>query len=294
MLYNGQNSSQAFLTMESSLESGQTWSGDLEARRKDGSVFVVQMTTAPVRDQDEQIIGYVSSQRDITQQKELERLKDQLILGISHNLRTPIANIYLYLDLLDDGQPEIRDRAVKVLKGQSYLLKSMLEDVLMLQKLAMEELRKPEFSDINLSRLTQETVADYLPLAESAGVQLNFEPGEDLPPVKGEPWQLALTIASLLSNAIRYTQAGEIRARTYLDEGGVCLEISDTGAGIEAQDLPHIFEPFYRGRSVRESDQIGSGLGLAIAKEVARIHSGSISVASEPGEGSLFSLHLPL
>ncbi|MBN1149098.1 MAG: PAS domain S-box protein [Anaerolineales bacterium] len=293
ILYNSRDLSHIFQTIESSLESSQIWSGDLVARRKNGSIYDAQITTAPVRDQDRQIIGYVSSQRDITQRKELDRLKDQLILGISHNLRTPIANIYLYLDLLEDSQLKNRERAIQVLKEQSQLLKSMLENVLMLQELAIEEAEKPEFGKVDLNQLVQEAIAENLPIVEASGLQLSFEPGVDLPPIKGNPRLLALAITNLLSNAVQYTRAGEIRVRTFLDQSGACLEVLDTGMGIEAQDLPHIFEPFYRGRTVRESNQIGSGLGLAIVKEVARKHSGSISIDSQPGKGSLFSLHLP-
>jgi len=294
LLYNGRNSSQAFLAMQASLGEGLTWSGELVARRKDGDTFVVQITIAPVRDQRGQIIGYVGSQRDITQQKQLEQLKDQMVLGFSHNLRTPIANIYLYLDLIENEDPEIQERALKVLKEQSQLLKSMLEDVLALQMLTINGQESPEFIQVDLNELAQMTVEKHLTVVAASGLEINFEPGDGLPLVEGAPRQLVTVIANLLSNAFRYTRAGEVRVRTFLDGDRVVLEVLDTGAGITAEDLPHIFEPFYRGRSVRESELIGSGLGLAIAREIARMHSGSISVASEPGEGSKFRLYLPV
>jgi two-component system phosphate regulon sensor histidine kinase PhoR len=261
---------------------------------KDGSKYHVQLTAAPVRDQEGKIIGYVGSQHDITRQKELEQLKDQLITNISHDLRTPITNICLYLDVLESARPENREKVLSVLKEQSHLLRSMVSDVLNVQQMTTNGMKKAEFVEVNLNDLAQEVFEMYAPLAEAAGLHMIFEPCMSPTLINGEPEQLARAIASLLANAIRYTPAGEVGMRVQRSAERVCLEVWDTGAGIDAEDLPHIFDPFYRGHRFRESEMIGSGLGLTIVRQVVKEHSGMVEVESEPGKGSQFYICFPV
>ena len=239
-------------------------------------------------------MGYVGSQRDITRQKELDRLKDQFITNISHDLRTPITNICLYLELLQDAKEDRRERLLNVLKEQSHLMRSMVEEVLTLYRLTSQEPKEDDFTEVDLNPLIEKVVAAHRPVAETAGLRLIFEPCVDPLPVRGDPKKLARAFTNLVTNAVRYTPEGEVHVTIFPQDDTVCLEVRDTGTGIEAQDLPHIFERFYRGRRVGESDSIGTGLGLAIVKEVVELHGGSIDVESEPDKGSVFRLLLPV
>ena len=154
--------------------------------------------------------------------------------------------------------------------------------------------KKIEFSAVDLNALTSEVIKVHLPLADHAGLALIFDPEKNLNPVRAEPNQLARVITNLMANAIRYTPNGSVCLHTFRDNGRVCLQVQDTGMGIDREDIPHLFERFYRGQKVRQSPIPGTGLGLAISKEIIDLHDGELEVESEPGKGSTFSVWLPV
>lgn len=292
-LLNGQENQEMSLEIQESLERESRWSGELSTTRKGGRHYDVLLTIAPVRNQSGEIIGYVNSQRDITQYKELERLKDQFILEVSHELRTPVTNMGLFAELLERGKPEKKNEYMQVLKTEISQLMRMIEDILDLSRLEIGKLKRTGFSELDLNLLTEQVVAAHSPLAEEGGLELIYEPGENLPIVCGEQNQIARVLTNLLSNAIRYTNDGYIIVRTYGDDYGVWVEVKDTGIGIDEVDLPHLFERFYRGQKVSQSKIMGSGLGLAIVKEILDLHEGKIDWDSVNGEGSTFRVWFP-
>ena len=123
---------------------------------------------------------------------------------------------------------------------------------------------------------------------------MEFLPNHNLPPVLGEPNQLSRVVHNLISNALRYTEHGKVEVKINLQGEYVCLSVQDTGMGIENEDLPHLFERFYRGKYVRQSKIHGTGLGLAIVREIIDQHHGKIEVDSEVGKGSIFTVGLPI
>jgi signal transduction histidine kinase len=127
-------------------------------------------------------------------------------------------------------------------------------------------------------------------MAEASGIELMLEPCQELPLIVGDPNQIARVINNLVTNAVRYTHEGSVCLRIAISDDQVCLEVQDTGIGIESEDLAHIFERFYRGRNVRQSRIHGTGLGLAIVKEIVDLHDGRIEVRSKIGEGSTFQV----
>jgi two-component system NtrC family sensor kinase len=276
------------------LRNGSVWSGELINYRKDMSPFDVQLTIAPVRDQSDQVMGYVGSQRDITRNKQLDRLKDRLIFDVSHELRTPVTNLNLYVELLENGRPEKRKDYLSVLKGETKRLIDLIESILDLSRLDMWKSKKVRFSAVDLNLIAEQVVDAHQPLAESAGLELNYFLDASLPPIRGEPNQLARLITNMLANAIRYTPSGQVTLRTFRESREVRMQVSDTGIGIEREDLPHLFDRFYRGQQVSQSKITGTGLGLAIVKEIVEIHEGRIEVKSEVGKGSEFNVWLPI
>ncbi len=279
---------------------GAVWSGELVGLRQDSEgeealrSYDVLMTIAPLRDETGQITGYVGSQRDITQQKELDRLKDLFVSDVSHELRTPTTNIGLYLELLENAPPDKRDHYLQVLKDQSSLLIKLVEDILDLSRLTRGKSKGVEFTAVDLNAVLDRVVTAHRPLAEAAGLELVYEPQPDLSPMLGEPNQLARLATNLIANAIHYTPKGVVRVRTYEQKDCVCLEVEDTGIGIDPEDRPHIFDRFYRGRMVRQSKIHGTGLGLAIVKEIVEMHESHIEVHSEVGKGSTFCVYFPV
>lgn len=289
----GQDNQDKSLEIEESLARDYGWSGELITTRKGGHQYDVLLTIAPVRNQNGEIIGYVSSQRDITQYKELERLKDQFILEVSHELRTPVTNMGLFAELLERGKPEKKDEYMSVLKTEISHLMRMIEDILDLSRLEVGKLKRTTFTDLDLNLLTEQVVAAHCPLAEEGGLELKFDPEDDLPLVYGDQNQIARVLTNLLSNAIRYTADGSVTVSTYEGNSGAWIEVRDTGMGIDEADFPHLFERFYRGQKVSQSKIMGSGLGLAIVKEIVELHDGKVDWESVSGEGSTFRVWFP-
>lgn len=279
--------------MQFILASGEIWSGELKNQRKKEGLYDIQLTMAPVTDQSGKIVSYVGSQRDITRQKELDHLKDMFVSDVSHELRTPTTNIHLYLELLENSPNEKHSKYLSVIKEQSELLSKLVEDILDLSRLAISKPKKIELEKIDLNLLTEQVITAHKPLANESGLELYFEPCPELPPVMGDQNQMSRVITNLVTNAVRYTEKGQVRVETSTSNGQVCLKVRDTGIGIPEEDLPHIFERFYRGRSVRQSKKHGTGLGLAIVKEIVELHDGTVEVRSVQGMGSSFVVKIP-
>ena len=292
-MMNGNGNGEKSVEIQTALKDQQRWSGELEAKRKDGHLYEAHLTIQPVRNQSGEIMGYVGSQRDITQNKQLERLKDQFILEVSHELRTPVTNMGLFVELLQFGRAEKKDEYLGVLKTEIDKLSHMIEDILDLSRLEVVKRKGAGFSPVDLNELVDQVINAYSPLALEAGLELSFECCRQLPSVQGDPNQLARVLTNLVSNAIRYTPSGWIRIRTYPEGVGVTLEVEDTGIGIDPEDFPHLFDRFFRGKRVSQSQIIGSGLGLSIVKEIVDIHGGQIEFESEVGKGTAFRVWFP-
>lgn len=272
----------------------QVWSGELVGTQKSTGRYDVKLNIAPVSDRTGQVVSYVCSLSDITRQKELDRMKDMLIYDVSHELRTPITSIRLYSELLKAAPSERQDRFLSVIMEQSALLTRLVEDILDLSRLTVSKTRRVAFEDTNLNALVEQAFMAHIPVAEDAGIQLVFEPDPDLPMLRAEQSQIARMVTNLVSNAIRYTPQGHVLLQTCHQDNRVCLIVQDTGVGIEPQDLPHVFERFYRGRNVRQSGIPGTGLGLAIVKEIVNLHDGTIEIESVVGKGTSFRIWLPV
>ena len=280
--------------MNAALAEGRIWSGEMIVETKLKKNYDTQLTMAPVRDQSGKIVSYVGSQRDITRQKELERLKDQFVSDVSHELRTPTTNIGLFLELLEDAPPEKGKEYLRIVREQAQLVRKLVEDVLDLSRLAIGRTRKVEFTSVDLNQVTEQVVNAHRPMADAAGLELRFIPEDGLPCMNGEQNQLARLITNLITNSVRYTLHGTVIIRTVGRNGCISLSVEDTGIGIEPEDLPHLFDRFYRGKQVRQSTIHGTGLGLAIVKEIVDLHEGKIEIHSQVGKGSIFNVNFPI
>jgi signal transduction histidine kinase len=263
-------------------------------QRKDGILYDIQIAIAPMRDQSSKIVNYVGSLRDVTVQKELDRMKDIFVSDVSHELRTPTTNISLYLELMEDAPPVKREEYLTILKEQTFQLRKLVEDILDLSRLTMGKLKKIEFSSIDINNLVRQVVTAHQPVAEASGLYLDFNPCPELPAVRGEENQLARLITNLVSNALRYTSGGGVHVSTSFYDHQICLSVEDSGMGIDGEDIPHIFERFYRGSRVRQTRIHGTGLGLAIVKEIVDLHEGQIDIRTKINEGSSFRIRLPM
>jgi signal transduction histidine kinase len=227
--------------------------------------------------------------------QELDRLKSKFVSDVSHELRTPITNLKLYLDLLAQGRPEAHAKYIGILKREVGRLQQLVEDILDLSRVEMGKRKGITFAPINLNEVAAQIVTAHQPRAREAGLSLSFVPGLGLLPVRGEANQLAQAVSNLITNALNYTIEGQVTLSTRPSDDGrfACLQVQDTGIGIEEEDYPHLFARFYRGQSISQLRIPGTGLGLAIVKEIVDLHDGYIEVESEVGQGSVFRLCLP-
>jgi signal transduction histidine kinase len=229
------------------------------------------------------------------QLRAINHVQSKFIADAAHELRAPLNSLKLRVHLLENGHPEKHAEYLNDLKAQLDRLARLSEDLLDISRLEVNR-DSDAFAPVDLNTVVEQVVITYRPLAEAAGLSLVFERTPELPPVSGQRSQLAQVGSNLVANAINYTPAGHVHVITTLaaDLKRVCLLVQDTGIGIAGEDIPHLFERFYRGQKPDGMQQPGTGLGLSIVKEIVDQHGGSIEVESQPGVGSIFKVCLPL
>ncbi len=275
---------------------GGLWQGELVNRRQDGLFYNAALTIAPVYDIDGKISGFVGVQRDISQQKELDRLKDEFVSNVSHELRTPIANVKLYISLLTRGKPEKYEDYLQTLRREAARLEKLIEDLLDLSRLDLGK-TPVTLEPTDVGQLAAQLITDRTVLAASRSLLIDYRTDGPLPFAQADPAMLGQVISNLLTNAINYTPAGgSITVTTTQqprdDQNWITITVQDTGSGIAKKDFPHLFERFYRGEAGRKSGAPGTGLGLAISAQIMNKLSGLITIDSQPGEGASFTLWL--
>lgn len=229
------------------------------------------------------------------QLKELDQLKSQFISEVSHELRTPITNLGLYLDLIDHSSSDKHPHYLSILRKQTERLTHLIEDILSLSRVELGR-DKIVLGPVNLNEIVRSIIDVQMPRVEDEGLSLDFLLAPNLPNIHGEPNQLSQVVSHLLVNAIEYTSEGAIYIETGFAETSqqIFLKVMDSGVGIDARDLPHLFERFYRGSHASQSNIPGTGLGLAIVKEVVDLHGGTIEVNGRDKKGTTFTIWLPI
>ncbi len=280
------------------LDKGKVWQGEVTARRKDGRTYEAALTIAPMRDAAGRLVGYVSSHRDISRFKDLDRARSRFITNISHELRTPVANMKLYVHLLRKGMSaEKTERYIEVVSEQVERLEHLIQDILEMTGLDSGQAINT-WQPVSLPTVISDAVTRYQSQAEATGLALIAMPvPPDLPAVKGDQSRLAQALGELVENAVIFTPAG---GRVIIEVGAVeeegqrwlTVAVRDTGPGISPEEQERVFGRFYRG-SLAESGHVpGTGLGLSFVEEIMRAHGGRVIVDSEEGQGSTFTLWL--
>lgn len=224
-----------------------------------------------------------------------QTLRRQLVADIAHELRTPLANIRGYLEAIEDGVVAADDQTLGTLRDESARLNHLIED---LQDLAQAEAgalrlhREPS----DLAELIDRALSGVRATASERHIELVAETPDDLPPVTLDRQRIAQALANLLTNALAHTPAGGriTVSAARVGAGAIAVRVADTGAGISPEDLPHIFERFFRADRSRARATGGSGLGLTIARQLIESHGGTIAAVSTVGSGSTFTFTLPI
>ncbi len=236
-------------------------------------------------------------ERNVDELRAAERMRRDLVGNISHDLRSPLTAVQGSLETLalKDGQltPPERQRFLAVGLRNTASLKRLVEELFELARLDARQVTV-KAEQVQIAELAQDVVLKLAPRAQEAGVTVTVRPRGDVTFVSCDVGMIERVLTNLVDNALRHTPAGgSVRLDLDPAQGGVRITVSDTGEGIAAEDLPHVFERFYRADRSRGRASGGAGLGLAIARHIVELHGGCLSVESAPGEGARFSFVLP-
>ena len=229
---------------------------------------------------------------------ELDRMKSQFVSNVSHELRTPITTIKLYASLLRRGPPERRDQFLDALEQEANRQAHLIEEILQVSRIDSGRLDL-HYAPYALNDLAEASVVSREPLAAEKGVTLACKPLKPGPTVSVDRVRTLQVIDNLVENALWYTPTGgqvSVATGTAEADGQIwaTLSVTDTGMGIPKDELPRIFERFFRGEQPREMQLPGTGLGLAIVKDIVDLHGWRVTVESQVGGGSTFTVWIPL
>jgi signal transduction histidine kinase len=230
--------------------------------------------------------------------READARKSDFLSAVSHELRTPLNVVGGFAQLLLEGVPtplsEAQSEDVRLIRAGGQQLLELINDILDMSMIESGELRL-HFEATNVASVIHDVVRIHQSLVHDKDVELKTQIGPDVPSIVCDRRRLVQILTNLISNAIKFTERGSITVRAAYDprKNGVVIRCIDTGIGIDADDLAEIFEEYRQAGSIRRRTK-GTGLGLAIAREIAQHHGGTLTVQSTPGEGSTFTLRLPL
>lgn len=263
------------------------WRGELELRRKDGSLVPVEGAIATIALPTGTV--YLATWRDITERRERERERQEFLSMVAHELRTPLAVMKTYVDLMR-RRGAYNERQMEIVARQTGRVDRLLTDALDTSRLDAHRLElRP--SEVELTNMVRHCVAEAEGTTESHAVRVEV-PGH---PITGwwDADRVCQVIQNLLMNAIKYSDGGDIVLRAQDVGDHARVSITDRGIGIPAEALPHLFDRFYRAENARTGSAQGLGLGLYIAKSLVEAHGGEMWVESVVGEGSTFTFTLP-
>ncbi len=254
----------------------EAWAGDR----------IIEIRAAPLED------GALAILRDVTEERQIEHAKAEFIANASHELKTPLFALSGYLEMLEDEDDEkVRKEFLRDMKAQTERLESLAKTLLDLSRLDANAVTF-RLEEVDLEDLLHELKRDFA----YTGREIHIHSEEGVPPVETDPIQLYRMLAILLDNALKYSGGldGEkpVELELHREDGHALVSVTDRGCGIPEDEIPHIFDRFYRAQGSSRAD--GTGLGLALAGEISQHLGGDIRVESRPNLGSTFSVELPL
>jgi len=255
----------------------------------------LKMSTCRVYNSQRQPIGVVAVIQDITTEQEISKMKDDIISSVSHELKTPLASIRAYAEMLADDEADNHEQwhdFCDIIQNQALHLNHMIDDVLNISRIeanAVKVFKQP----INLNKLIDDVSTVIGPQAKEKNVKLAKMVGRSTPVINADHDMIYQAVLNLLSNAVKYSHpGGEVMIRCWRDsESSTVIEIKDYGIGIPDDELENVFQKFYR---VPDNNKSGTGLGLHLVRQVIEIvHKGRVRVESKLGQGSTFTIYLP-
>lgn len=266
--------------------------GDIDVH---GSSWALVM--APLYASPEEIRGAVAVLRDVTEERRMDKLRKDFVANVSHELRTPLSMLQGYSEaLMDDiaASPEDQREITRVIHDESLRMGRLVGELLDLARMEAGYIRL-EPSTMDVLAMIRRVHRKFQAISKEEKVALQVDLPDGMDPVQWDEDKVEQVLTNLVDNAIRHTpEGGRVTLRAVPAEKGVQLIVEDTGSGIPQEDLPFIFERFYKADKARTRGQGGTGLGLAIAKHIVEAHAGSVSVKSIEGKGTRFTVQLPM
>jgi len=236
--------------------------------------------------------GIVSIFHDITEIKNIEKIKKDFVINVSHELRTPLASIKGYAETLrEEVDAEPSKKYVEIIERNTDRLINIVNDLLLLSSL--EEKPALELEEIDLRSSIENVIKIFDQRLKDKELSLVLDVKENLPTIKADLFKLEQMLVNLLDNAVKYTDRGEITISAGVEGKRVQIQVRDTGIGIPKEDIPRIFERFYVVDKSRSRKSGGTGLGLSIVKHIVFLHNGTINIESTSGEGTKITVTLP-
>lgn len=259
-----------------------------------GDWHALSVSTRPLPASPDEAPSVLLVVHEITALIESRRAQERMAAVVSHELRNPLTAILGHAELLAEDEtltPRAREQ-VQVIEAASQRMRLLIDDIL--SRRPTETIAEStERTDVDLGRVVRASVESFRPAADAAGIALTL----DLPDglfVHGDAFRLRQVVDNLVSNAIKYTrESGHVTVRASEHGDTVRIRVSDDGVGIAPEDLPHVFEPYFRATSARESGVSGTGLGMGIARSIARAHGGDLTLESTMHEGTTAVVVLP-
>ncbi|GAW93018.1 ATP-binding protein [Calderihabitans maritimus] len=258
---------------------------------------IIALRMAPLRQEDGEIYGVVALLQDVTKEWQLERLRRDFVASVSHELRTPLTYLQGYAEAILDGlaeTPQQQRKYLEIILEETLRLRRLVSELLDLSQLESGQINL-NFSTFSLPQLVRRVTDKLKPVAEKQGIILKTDLPSDLPLVFSDEDRVEQVLINLLDNALQHTPTqGEITIKAEVLPEEIKISVADTGPGIPREELPLIWERFYKVDKARTRAGKGTGLGLAIVKNIVTALGGEVGVESEVGKGSVFSFTLPL
>jgi two-component system, OmpR family, phosphate regulon sensor histidine kinase PhoR len=282
--------------MKRAIDSGEAMStSTTKLRRLDGSVLSIGITAAPIRDPGGAVQACVSVFRDVTRERDIDRMKSEFVSAVSHELRTPLTSIRAYAETLQDivGDEATVQEFLTVIEEEAVRLTRLINDLLNLSRIESGRVRFKEES-IALAPLLARAIQTAEPKAAMSNVRLATDVVPDLPRFRGDADGIQQVLTNLVDNAVKYNRpGGRVEVRAWLN-GGVRVEVSDTGIGMAPDAVRRLGERFFRVDSSETRRVGGTGLGISLVKEILHAHGTALEVESAEGRGSTFRFVLPI
>jgi len=264
-----------------------------------GTPRTFSITLSCVAAPNAEVSGVVAVLHDVTREKEIAQMKTDFVSNVSHELKTPLASIKAYIEMLVDGEAddeETRTEFYEIIAAETDRLHRLIENILNISRIesgVVKIAREP----MSLTSVAKQVLDVAAPQAKTKGIEIVEQLAPVYYQVEADRDMIYQAVMNLVSNAIKYTpEGGKVTVWVRVDErrGVAVCDVADTGMGIPADDLPRIFDKFYRVRANRKLAK-GTGLGLTLVKHIIETaHDGKLSVTSEEGKGSTFSFELPV